>query len=494
MISNTFSKNEIFLLFQITKEIAEAKQVTVIFENIVNKLVSDFSVLSANILINSNNLGQNFFCSGEIDSEEKLLSAHKSVIKNGVTFIQAGFSDKKVIALPLGTTLVISPIKNGNQNIGAISTIQRNVANRDELQHIVELLTAIANIIAGTLWKQLISEESIDHLNRENIRLKKILLQLEKEGKSNFIIGHSEKMRTIYRLIAQVAPSKATVLISGETGTGKELVAQAIHEKSLPEKPFVAVNCGALPDSLLESELFGHTKGAFTGALSDRVGKFEEAIGGTLFLDEIGEMSLSAQTRLLRILEERKLERVGSNKSIDIDIRLLCATNKDLEKAIQEGSFRADLYYRINVFSIELPPLRERTEDIAPLTQHFLSILTHHKHSNFTITPQAIATLSAYSWPGNVRELKNIIERAMLLSPNGIIDTTELPHFMKSEETTFIGLRFEDKVAEFEKKIIEDALLETKGNQSKAAALLGTTKRVVQYKISKLNIDYKSFK
>ncbi len=241
------------------------------------------------------------------------------------------------------------------------------------------------------------------------------------------LVGNSVGIRKVRQLIQQVADSDANVLILGESGTGKEVVARNLHYHSARRGPFVPVNCGAIPADLLESELFGHEKGAFTGAISARQGRFEMANGGTLFLDEIGDMSLPMQVKLLRVLQERTFERVGSNKSIKANARIIAATHRSLEELIKEGKFREDLYYRLNVFPIEMPPLRERAEDIPMLIDELITRIEHEKRSSVRFTPDAIATLCRYSWPGNVRELSNLIERLAIMYPCGVVDVADLP-------------------------------------------------------------------
>jgi Nif-specific regulatory protein len=306
-------------------------------------------------------------------------------------------------------------------------------------------------------------------------------------------------MKEAYRAIAQVAQTSTTALIRGETGTGKELVARAIHLKSkLANGPFVPVNCAALPESLLESELFGHEKGSFTGATAKQIGRFEAAQNGTLFLDEIGEMSLHAQGRLLRAIQEKEIQRIGGNESIKIHVRLICATNRNLEHDVAEGRFREDLYYRINVFTIPLPPLRERGADALLLADYFVKKYSAlHGKAITRISTSAIDMLSAYHWPGNVRELENVVERSVLVAEGNVIEGHDLPPTLQIKDLPERGIRkdtFENLVAAYEKELIVDALKDTAGNQTEAAELLGTTKRIIQYKISKYDIDYTRFK
>ncbi len=241
------------------------------------------------------------------------------------------------------------------------------------------------------------------------------------------LIGDSADMQQVKRLIEQVAPSLATVLITGESGTGKEVVARQIHEQSGRNGPFVAVNCGAIPEQLLESELFGHERGAFTGAVSTRAGRFEQAKGGTFFLDEIGDMPTVMQVKLLRVLEERVIERVGSTESIPVDVRLIAATHRDLPRRIKDGKFREDLYYRLSVFPIEISPLRRRRDDIEPLVDAFVGRLCTAQSVTLRIADDAMKILENYAWPGNVRELANLIERLVVIKPNGVVSAAELP-------------------------------------------------------------------
>lgn len=241
------------------------------------------------------------------------------------------------------------------------------------------------------------------------------------------LIGDSHGMLAVRKLVEQVAPSSATVLINGESGTGKEVVARQIHERSGRKGPFVAVNCGAIPEHLLESELFGHERGAFTGAVAARAGRFELAQGGTFFLDEIGDMPSVMQVKLLRVLEERTIERVGGNKSISVDARVIAATHRDLAKRIGEGNFREDLYYRLSVFPIDIPPLRDRADDIAPLVEEFIRRMNIEQSLRLRISQNAMNILESYSWPGNVRELANLVERLVVIRPNGVVTARDLP-------------------------------------------------------------------
>jgi len=314
------------------------------------------------------------------------------------------------------------------------------------------------------------------------------------------IVGNSPAMQEVYKTIGKVAKADATVLITGESGTGKELVAEALHFNSNRRSgPLVKVSCAALPETLLEAELFGHEKGSFTGAQAQRRGRFELADKGTIFLDEIAEMSLAMQTKLLRVLQDRKIERVGSSLPIKVDIRIVCATNKDLQKQVEQNKFRDDLFYRLNVINIKMPPLRERKEDIPALVEHFLA---KHRYSATAqpaaISEEALKRLMEYDWPGNVRELENVVERAVVLSRGQIITSRELPfgdheadeHEGEGESDVSAEKSFFKKsVSQFEKDLIMKALRDANGNRSKAAEMLGIYRRLLYAKIKEYGLE-----
>ena len=331
-------------------------------------------------------------------------------------------------------------------------------------------------------------------LRRENRQLR------EKAGVcSGFggIVGTSQRMKEVFALLKKVAESNSTVLISGESGTGKELAARAIHEASQrSNKPFVAVNCGAIPENLIESELFGHVKGAFTGAVSERAGLFEQANGGTVFLDEIGELPLSMQTRLLRVIQERELRRVGGSNTKKVDVRLLAASNRDLAQQVKEGSFREDLYYRINVVQVVMPPLRERVEDI-PLLVEYL-VRKHAGCSSASITSEALKALMAYQFPGNVRELENIIERSLVLDreqigldslPDQVRGAIKRFDLHSAVEIPDDGIELESALEHLEKQYLVKALEKSGGSKTRAADLLGMSFRSYRYKLSKFGLS-----
>ncbi len=344
------------------------------------------------------------------------------------------------------------------------------------------------------------AEQKGDDLSQFNFIFEQVTSLLSKvEAREMFpeIIGQSKVMRGIFSQILKVAPTDATVLITGESGTGKELVAQSLYNHSFrKEGPFIKLNCVAIPEGLLESELFGHEKGAFTGATTQKRGKFELAHGGTILLDEIGDMPLATQAKLLRVLQEKEFERVGGTKPIRVDVRFIASTNKNLPKLVQDGHFREDLFYRLNVFSLHLPPLRDRREDIPLLAQTFLE--TAPKSAE--ISPRRLQMLMGFNWPGNVRELKNIIERAAVMAENGVIEPQHLPiqvaggivgqAMTEVHEMT----NLDDRMAEIEKRFITDALIRADGVQVKAAQLLGIKERSLWHRIKKYNIDVTSIK
>lgn len=308
------------------------------------------------------------------------------------------------------------------------------------------------------------------------------------------LVGNSEEMLAVKHLVERVAPTPATVLLQGESGTGKELVAQAIHSlSSRVEGPFIRVNCAALTETLLESELFGHEKGAFTGAQARKTGRFELADSGTLFLDEIGELSVNVQAKLLRVLQEMTFERVGGEKTIKVDVRIIAATNRDLHKEVQEGRFREDLYYRLNVFPISIPPLREHRTDIPLLVEHFLDKLRTYGGCK-TLAPEVLSQLMTYTWPGNVRELENVVERMVIISQGAVILMDSLPLFdttLKLEKPpgTFELPPEGVSLEEIEKSFLQQAMEQTGGNQSQAAKRLGLSRHAFLYRIEKYGID-----
>ncbi len=344
---------------------------------------------------------------------------------------------------------------------------------------------------------RLVVEKALEKklLARENRRLRS---ELRSHIRQRALIGTSPSMHRVYELVNQVAETKTNVLIAGESGTGKEIVARSIHERSdRRDRPFVAVNCGAIPESLLESELFGHVKGAFTGAVSGKEGLFETADGGTLFLDEVGELPPSLQVKLLRALQDRIIRRVGGTSDRHVDVRILAATNRRLEDEVAAGRFREDLYYRLNVIQIVLPPLRDRIEDVPLLVQHFVDKYSRELGKPIRrIEDGVMSRLQAYPYPGNVRELENVIERAVTLSREGVIGEDSLPPQVlrpaappADQRIRAEGVDLEELVEEYERGLLEEALRRTKGVKKRAAALLGISFRSFRYRLEKLGLD-----
>jgi len=391
-------------------------------------------------------------------------------------------------------SFICVPVKKGKQVVGALSAD----LPRDE-QYPLKAAQKLLSVVATMIAQQVINLETIrlekDQLREENRRLRE---ELENKYRFTNIIGNSNKMREVFQMISQVSRSNATVLIRGESGTGKELVANSIHYNSHRSKlPVVKVNCAALPQTLIESELFGHEKGAFTGAIKQKMGKFELANKGTLFLDEIGSIGLDVQANLLRVLQEKEFERVGGQRTIKTDVRIIAATNKNLEQAVEEGTFRGDLYYRLNVFPIYMPPLRERKTDILLLSDFFLEKYAKENHKDIRrFSTPAIDMLMAYHWPGNVRELENCIERAVLLCEEGVVHSYHLPPTLQTgnESGTLPALSLEEAVENLERGMLIDALKNTRGNITIASKLLKTTVRKFGYKAKKFGVDYRDYR
>jgi len=383
------------------------------------------------------------------------------------------------------------PIKLEGKTIGAMS-VDKQADPKNEFDANVRLLNVVATMVAQAVKLNKLVRSNRRQLSEENARLRR---ELKNHFNIHNMVGASNAMKEVYRLIEQVSNSNATVLLRGESGTGKDLVAHAIHYNSLrTDKPFVKVNCTALPDTLLESELFGHEKGAFTGASERKLGRFERAHGGTLFLDEIGDFSLNLQVKLLRVIQFKEFERVGGLETIKTNVRIVVATHKNLEEQIKEGLFREDLYYRINVFPIYMPPLRDRKDDIMLLADYFLERIAAENNKDISrISTPAIDMLTRYHWPGNIRELENCIERAVLLCNEDVIRSEHLPpslQMIKKDES--VAKRSLNEIIENkERELIVDALKKFDGQQRKTARELDISERVLGYKIKKYNIHPK---
>ncbi len=388
------------------------------------------------------------------------------------------------------------PIVLNNQAVGVL-TVDRLFGPDISFEEDVRFLSVVATLIGQFLVLHNAIRLHHARLIEENLDLK-----AELKGKYSFsnVVGNSKALREVFTIIERVAPSSATVLILGESGTGKGLIARAIHQASArSEGPFIKVNCAALPENLLESELFGHERGAFTGAGRQRPGRFELAHNGTLFLDEIGELPLSLQSKLLRVIQEREFERLGSSRTITVDVRLIAATNRDLEKAVAANEFRADLYYRLNVVPIQVPPLRERREDIPPLVDKFLRESNRRHGKEVFMSKEVLETLVRYRWPGNVRELENLVERLVIMADTSEIGIEDLPLYIQldsgaggegsgQERAGAVEERPRLTLREMEKREIEAALARNGWVQARAAKELGLTQRQIGYKIKKYGI------
>ena len=391
-------------------------------------------------------------------------------------------------------SFICVPVKLKTDVVGTLSA-QRRYAPETPLEDERRLLSVIASLVAQAVRHRQEAEERGGEEAEHHVRLRE---QVSERFRPEGLVGNSKAMLEIYELMGQVADSDTTVLIRGESGTGKELIADALQRNSSRAGgAFVKVNCGALPENLVESELFGHEKGAFTGAEKTREGRFELADGGTIFLDEVGDVPPPLQVKLLRVLEEGTFERVGGSETRRVDVRIIAATNRDLEEMLESGDFRDDLYYRLNVFPIQVPPLRERKSDVLLLADHFVEKYAdaNDKEVHRISTP-AIDMLHAYHWPGNVRELENCIERAVLLSTDGVIHGHHLPPSLQTAEAT--GTEFEGDLQSaldsLERELVVDALKSTRGNQAAAARKLGVTERVMRLRVDKYDIDPERFK
>jgi len=389
---------------------------------------------------------------------------------------------------------VCVPIKMENAVIGALSA-DRLFEETESLDEDLRLMSIIASMIAQAVRLRQEAQLERDMLLSENTRLQN---ELQERFRPANIIGKSGAMQAVFDQIAQVAKSDATVIIRGESGVGKELVANSIHYNSdRASKPFIRVNCAALPETIIESELFGHEKGAFTGATQQRKGRFELAHGGTIFLDEIGDLSPQVQVRLLRVLQEREFERVGGNTTIRTDVRVIAATNRDLEKMIDSEAFRQDLYYRLNVFPIHIPPLRERRTDVLELANFFVEKVSkaNHKYVRRISTP-AIDMLMSYHWPGNVRELENCIERAVLVTNDDVVHGHHLPPTLQTAEASNTPMKgqLQETLDRVEREMLIEALKNARGNKAKAARELGISERLMGLRVHKHDVEPKQYR
>jgi len=502
---------ELSLLFEVSQALDRAMDLRDVVGPILDAMASNMGILRGTITLLNRDTGE-IFIEAAHGLSAKQRERGRYQLGEGITgrVVQTGrpavvqrigdepsFLDRTGSRASLdkqGISFICVPIKLGNEVIGALSADHAQ-ADSEQLNELVRLFTVIAHMIAQAVKLRQQALEEQERLREENVRLQEKLR--DKFHPSN-IIGKSKAMQAVYDLIAQVSQSNTTVLIRGESGTGKELIAHAIHYNSLrASKTFIKVNCAALPETIIESELFGHEKGAFTGAVNSRKGRFELADGGTIFLDEIGDLSPATQVKLLRVLQEKEFERVGGAATVKCDVRVLAATNRNLEDLINDGRFRQDLYYRLNVFPIHAPPLRERGTDILLLANHFAEKFSRDNHKNIKrISTPAIDMLMSYHWPGNVRELENCIERAVILSNDDVIHGHHLPPTLQTAEASGTVHRgtLPDTLDAVERELIIEALKNSRGNKAKAARLLGISERLMGLRVNKHGINPRRFR
>ena len=502
---------ELLLLFEISQALERSLDIREVVNPVLESMAEHMGMLRGTLTLLNRNTGEIFIeAAYGLSVNQQKRGKYRlgegitgKVVETGQPAIVPHISEEPLFLDRTGArkhlekdeiSFICVPIKLGNEVIGALS-VDRLFDENISFEEDIRLLSIIAAMIAQAVKLRQTVQEDKQRLLEENIRLQEALK--DKFHPAN-MIGNSKAMRKVYDLIAKVAKTDTTVLIRGESGTGKELVAHAIHYNSLrAAKPFVKVSCAALPESVIESELFGHEKGAFTGAIAMRKGRFELAQGGTIFLDEIGDLSPSMQIKLLRVLQEREIERVGGTDTIKVDVRVIAATNRNLEELIEKGQFREDLYYRLNVFPIHLPPLRRRRTDIPLLADFFVEKYSkvHHKSIKRISTP-AIDMIMSYHWPGNVRELENCIERAVILSQDDVIHGHHLPPTLQTAEASGTKPRgtLTSALEGVEKELLLEALKSSRGNMSKAARSLGITERMMGIRVKKYGIDPKRFR
>jgi Nif-specific regulatory protein len=505
-----YGVRELKLLFEISTLLNKVKRdlksnLEPVIALLANYLTAEKVILT---ILNRSNLQISIEVAYGLTEEEQSRGIYKvgegiigSVVQSGKAIVIPNILENdnylnktKMVKGSKNLSFICVPIKEENEIVGTLS-IHRIYNQHITISEDSRILSIVGSMIAQAVRTRQEYSEEIEHLQEENIKLHN---ELKERIHPAGIIGNSGKMQMVFELIERVAPTDTTVMIRGESGVGKELIADALHYGSLrANKPFIKVNCAALPESLIESELFGHERGAFTGANIMRKGRFEAAECGTIFLDEIGDLPSTTQIKLLRILQEREFERVGSTKSIKIDVRIICATNRNLEELISKNEFREDLYYRINVFPVFIPPLRERLNDIPGLADHFIAKFNMSQNKTIKrVSSSAIDMLMVYHWPGNIRELENCIERACILSNDNVIRSGNLPPTLQtaiSSKTKSVGT-LDVVVSRVEKQMLLDSLISTKGNLAKAADILGITERMMGIRIKKYEIDPKRFK
>jgi Nif-specific regulatory protein len=514
MFNNSTSREikELSLLFEISTKLSETLDLKAVLKPILQMTAVHMEIPRGTLTILNRNSGEIAVEEAYgLRPEEQAKGRYRmgegitgKVIETGQPVIVPRVSDEPSFLDKTGSrrnldksdiAFICVPIKIGSEVIGTISA-DRQFRESLTFEEDVQLLTIIASSISQAVRLRQLAQEEIEKVRKENQRLQDAL---KDRYRPKSIVGNSKVMQDIYNLIEKVGRTNTTVLILGESGVGKERVAHAIHYgSSRADRPFIKINCAALPESLIESELFGHEKGAFTGAVTARRGRFEMAHTGTIFLDEIGDIPLTLQTKLLRILQEKEFERIGGDATTKIDVRVITATNRNLETLMQEGKFREDLYYRLNVFPVVVPPLRERKTDIMLLADYFIEKYgREHDKKIVSISTSATDMLMSYHWPGNVRELENCMERAIILCNDGVIQGYHLPpNLQKSDtgEARSTETKFKDIIVNMEREIILDELKRSRGNMAKAARVLGMTERMIGIRVAKYGIDPIRFK
>ena len=503
--------NELSLLFDISRKLNETMDIKSLIRPVLEMMAEKLEMMRGTVTILNRKTGELFIEEAYgLSDDEREKGKYKigegvtgKVFDTGKPVVIPRISDEPMFLDKTGSrkklnksdiTFICVPVIADNEVIGTLSA-DRLFSDSVALDEDLRLLTIIASIISQGVRLRQIAGEEMDKLKDENMRLTDQLR--EKHGMGN-IIGNSKIMQGVYSLIEKVASTNTTVLILGESGVGKEKYANAIHFNSnRANAPLIKVNCAALPESLIESELFGHEKGSFTGAMSTRKGRFELADNGTIFLDEVGELPLSVQVKLLRVIQEREFERVGGSDTIKVNVRIIAATNKDMRELICSGKFREDLYYRLNVFPIIIPPLRERKTDIMLIADYFVEKYSvEHGKKVSRISTDAINMLVSYHWPGNVRELENCIERAVILSNDGIVHGYHLPPSLqtgkKADEDRKRSL--DEMISKFEEELIIDELKNSSGNIALAARSLSVSERIMGLRIAKYGIDVSLYK
>ncbi len=524
---------ELALLYRISQMLDEDYDIRNGIDNILINIAKHIGATHCTLTLLNNQTGEiQVNASYGLSSKQKKLGKYLSgegitgqVVAKGKAIIvpkvseEPDFLNRTGIRDQFGmqeTSFICVPIKDNQEVLGTLS-VDHSYNPDYDLNEDVRLLSVVASMVSRSVRLRIQIEGDKVRLIEENERLQN---ELKQKFKLENFVGTSQAMNSVYDSIRQVTQSNTTVLIRGESGSGKELAAHAIHHNSQrSNKPYIKVNCAALPETVLEAELFGHEKGAFTGAITSRKGRFELADGGTLFLDEIGDFSQVAQVKLLRVLQEKEFEPVGSNKTIKVDVRIIAATSRDLEKMVDTGEFRQDLYYRLNVFPVNMPPLRERKSDVLLLADHFAQKYAQENSKSIErISTGAIDMLVAYHWPGNVRELENCIERAVLLSTDGVIHGHHLPpslqmptqssrakaeallfnsnpnHELSEAQPGSTDSNLQMALDNLERELIIESLKRCRGNCSLAAKELGITERIMGLRLKKYDINWKQFR